>query len=220
MRERSDEQLLALVVVGRGGSDPEAAATARRAWQELVVRDIDRVRGIVAAWRLPGHDVRVDQQERDDAVQYAYLRLVKMLPTFRGDAMGQYRAAMATCVDYACRDYCRSKMRREMGIGGSLDERLPGADADGPGRFDRVIAALSEHGEDERAEGRMALDAIARAIDELPNENMKAVLRLSLEGFASKEIAERLDLTPANVDQLRSRALRRLTPEISEPAGA
>ena len=66
----------------------------------------------------------------------------------------------------------------------------------------------------------MALDAVARAIDDLPNDNMKAVLRLSLEGYASKEIAERLGLSAANVDQLRLRAIRKITPGLSEHVDA
>jgi DNA-directed RNA polymerase specialized sigma24 family protein len=39
---------------------------------------------------------------------------------------------------------------------------------------------------------------------------MRAVLRLTLEGHDSREIAGRLGLRPANVDQLRSRGVRRL----------
>jgi len=75
---------------------------------------------------------------------------------------------------------------------------------------------MSEHREDDRANGRATVDAVARAIDALPNENMKAVLRLTMEGYQSREIAERLDLKVANVDQLRSRAMRRLTPELED----
>lgn len=57
---------------------------------------------------------------------------------------------------------------------------------------------------------------MARGIEALPNENMKSVLRLTMEGYVSREIADRLELSVVNVDQLRSRALRRLRPEMSE----
>jgi RNA polymerase sigma factor (sigma-70 family) len=216
LRARSEDELLALVAAAREDDDPVAKETAHRAWNELVERDVDRVRALVRTWRLPGKDVRVDVQDRDDAAQHAFYRLLKMLSNFRGEVMPQYRAAMATCVDWACREYCRREMRHEMGLGGSLDERLVGEHGEGAGRFDPVVANLSEHAEGDRENGRAAMDAVARAIAALPNENMKAVLRLTMEGYQSREIAERLDLQPANVDQLRSRALRRLTPELSD----
>lgn len=219
LRARSEDELLALVAAGREDDDPVAKETAHRAWNELVERDVDRVRTLVRTWRLPGQDVRVDVQDRDDAAQHAFYRLLKMLSNFRGDVMPQYRAAMATCVDWACREFCRREMRHEMGLGGSLDERLVGEDGEGAGRFDPIVANLSEHAEGDHENGRAAMDAVARAIEALPNENMKAVLRLTMEGYQSREIAERLDLQPANVDQLRSRALRRLTPELSDDVG-
>lgn len=216
LRARSEDELLGLVAAARESEDPVVKETARLAWNELVERDVDRVRGLVRTWSLPGKGVRVDAQDRDDAAQHAFYRLLKMLSNFRGDVIPQYRAAMTTCVDWACREFCRREMRHEMGIGGSLDERLVGEDGEGAGRFDPVVADLSENIEGERQNGRATMDALARAIDQLPNENMKAVLRLTMEGYQSREIAERLDLQPANVDQLRSRALRRLTPELSD----
>ncbi len=216
LRRRSDDELLALVAANRTAEDRAAKETARVAWNELVERDVDRVRMLVRTWRLAGKDVRVPIQDRDDAAQHAFYRLLKMLDNFRGEVLPQYRAAMATCVDWACREFCRREMRHEMGLGGSLDERLVGEDGEGAGRFDPVVADVSEQLEGDRENGRAALDAVARAIEALPNENMKAVLHLTMEGYQSREIAERLDLQVANVDQLRSRALRRLTPELED----
>lgn len=216
LRRRGEDELLALVVAGRLADDDRGRETARRAWGELVERDVDRVGALVRTWRLAGRDVRVDAQDRDDATQYAFYRLLKMLGNFRGEVVPQYRAAMATCVDWACREFCRREMRHEMGLGGSLDERLAGEDGEGPGRFDPVVGELSEHQQDDHEAGRQAMDALARGIEALPNENMKSVLRLTMEGYASREIADRLELSVVNVDQLRSRALRRLRPEMSE----
>jgi len=39
---------------------------------------------------------------------------------------------------------------------------------------------------------------------------MRRVIALTIEGHSSAEIADRLDLTAANVDQLRSRGLREI----------
>ena len=216
LRRRSDDQLLALVADGRADAATAAKETARLAWNELIERDKDRVRALVATWHLPGKDVRVASEDRDDATQHAFYRLLKMLANFRGDVLPQYRAAMATCVDWACREFCRREMRYEMGLGGSLDEPLVADDGEGAGRFDSVIADISDQMESDRQNGRASVDAVARAVEALPNENMKAVLRLTMEGYSSREIAERLNLTVANVDQLRSRALRRLTPGLED----
>jgi RNA polymerase sigma factor (sigma-70 family) len=216
LRRRSDDELLALVVGARETDNPIAKETARRAWNELVERDVERVLGLVATWRLAGKDVRVAVQDRDDAAQHAFYRLLKMLANFRGGVIPQYRAAMATCVDWACREFCRREMRHEMGLGGSLDAQLVGDDGEGPGRFDSAVAAVSEKLQADHEHGRTVLDAVARAIEGLPNENMKGVLRLTLEGYQSREIGEQLGLSSANVYQLRSRALRRLTSELSE----
>jgi RNA polymerase sigma factor (sigma-70 family) len=211
---RSDDELLALVVASRAADDP---GVARVAWNELIGRDVDRIRALVATWRLPGRDVRVAVQDRDDAAQHAFYRLLKMLENFRGDVVPQYRAAMATCVDWACREFCRREMRHEMGVGGSLDEPAVGEDGESGGRrFDPVVAEASAELERDRENGRATMDLVAQAIEGLPNENMKAVLRLTMEGYQSREIAERLDLQVANVDQLRSRGLRRLAPELED----
>lgn len=216
LRRRSDDELLALVVASRATGEPLDNETARRAWNELVGRDVDRVRALVRTWRLVGHDVRVAAEDRDDAAQHAFYRLLRMLDNFRGGVLPQYRAAMATCVDWACREFCRREMRHDRGLGGSLDERVPGDHGEGAGRFDPVLAKVSERREADRENGRTTIDVLARAIAALPNENMKAVLRLTMEGYQSREIAERLDLQAANVDQLRSRALRRLTPQLED----
>jgi DNA-directed RNA polymerase specialized sigma24 family protein len=55
------------------------------------------------------------------------------------------------------------------------------------------------------------LDVLARAIRELPSENQREVVRLTSIGYGSDEIASVLGLSRVNVNQLRSRALRRLS---------
>ncbi len=219
LRRVSEDRLLRLVGALRESDAPAERETARRAWNELIERDVERVRALVATWRLPGRpEVRVEIGDRDDAIQHAFYRLLKMLSGFRGSAMPQYRAAMTTCIDWACRDFCRSRMRHERGLGGSLDERLPSQEGDAEGRFDAAVAKLSGRRHADAEAGRERLEALAHAIASLPSDDMRSVLRLTLEGHRSREIADRLDLSVANVDQLRSRGLRRLQPQPGDHA--
>ena len=219
LRRRGDDELLALVHAARADTGPAARETARRAWNELIERDVDRVRALVSVWRVPGRgDVRVELQDRDDAIQYAFYRLLNMLGNFKGSVLPQYRAAMATCVDFACRDFCRGEMRHEMGLGGSLDDQLANEDGEGVGRFDDVVGEQSARTQADQEAGREGLDALAQALRALPSESMRSVVSLTIEGRPSGDIAERLGLSVANVDQLRSRGLRRLRPALEEPA--
>src|SRR5207248_2301462 len=76
----SDEQLLAFVVAGREARRGEAWDLATAAWRHLAARHHDRVRGLVVAFRFPGHaDVRIAPDEYDDAAQECFIRAVKML---------------------------------------------------------------------------------------------------------------------------------------------
>ena len=218
LRRRGDDELLALVHAARADTDPTARETARRAWNELIERDVDRVRALVSVWRLPGRDVRVAPQDRDDAIQYAFYRLLNMLGNFKGSVLPQYRAAMATCVDFACRDFCRGEVRHEMGLGGSLDDQLANEGGEGIGRFDDVVGEQSARTQADQEAGREGLDALGHALKALPSESMRSVVSLTIEGRPSGDIAERLGLSVANVDQLRSRGLRRLRPALEEPA--
>lgn len=215
LRAASDEALLRLVVAGRGAAGAPAREAARRAWGELVVREVDRVSALVASWRLPGHDVRIRPDDRDDAAQLAVARLLRMMETFRGDVLPQWRAALVTCVNWSCQDFARAQMRRERGTGGSLDALDDEDEKALAGRMAARVAELARRAAEDGHAGREDLDALARAIAELPSEDARSVLRLTMAGLSSREIAARLGLSVANVDQLRSRAVRRLRPELS-----
>ncbi len=195
----------------RGEGETQRARAA--AWRVLIARDIDRVRGLVAAFRFPGHEqVRIAEQDQPDAVQYAYERLLAMLPNFRGATEGEYTTALARCVSFACMDLCRRLMRHEMRSGGSLEETLPDAEGEPRGRFDWLLERKGAQRGDDEARGRAELDALAAALGSLGNENMRRVISLTIEGHTSGEIGVRLGLSKVNVDQLRSRGLRQIDP--------
>jgi len=68
LRRRSEDELLALVVAGRLADDDRGSETARRAWGELVERDVDRVAGLVRTWRLAGRSRKVQRSATDSTI--------------------------------------------------------------------------------------------------------------------------------------------------------
>ncbi len=211
LRDLTATDLVARVAAGLREAGPEQRADAAAAWRLLIARDIDRVRGIVATFRFPDRpQVRIEPQDQPDAVQYAYERLLRMLPNFSGATESEYIGALVQCVRYACMDYCRRQMKHEIGLAGSLDETLAGDEGEPLGRFDIAIGRTGAQRHEDDVRGREDLDAFKVAMEGLPNENMRRVIALTIEGHNSAEIGDRLDLTPSNVDQLRSRGLREI----------
>lgn len=208
----SDSELVGLFARGRESGDREDWDRAVAAWHVLVARDYERVRGLVAAFRFPGHpEVRIDPDEIGPATHEALERCLRsLLTSFRGASVGELRAAMRTATNFACQDFCRAQMRREQGIGGSIDDVRTVEEGQDVGRFDHELGELAESRHRARTEAAEDLDEVAAAIEALPNEDMRDVLRLRAEGYSSKEIAGQLALSVANVDQLHSRGLRRL----------
>lgn len=213
LEQRSDDELIALFARYRDAASIAERKLAVRSWHILIARAHERIRGWVAAFRFPGHpDVRVPASDIDDVVQQALERcLERLVESFRGGTAAEFRAALKTCVYFTCMDRCREAMRREMAIVGSLDETVPaGGDGDAQGRFDQALARDAARAEDDRSAAALALHAIIQAIDDVPNSDMRAVIRLTMQGYSSREIAEELEKTVANVDQLRSRGIRKL----------
>lgn len=207
----NQDELLRMVVILRDSLERAKTKRARKAWEMLIALDIDRVRGIVATFRFPGQNVRVGPSQIEDVVHDAYERLVRMLRNFRGDSEGEYRAAMRTCVNYACMDHCRKEMALEQGIRGSLDEMV-GDEGDVRGRFEREIAALErmrigdEEAHDRALERQGKVDD---AIEQLDG-NQRIVLEMTRDRRTTDQIAERLGISHANVYKIRERALAAL----------
>ncbi|MDX6690511.1 MAG: hypothetical protein QOG15_1968 [Solirubrobacteraceae bacterium] len=209
LHSATDEQLLAAVVVGRETRRGEQWEVAKLAWRHLAARHHDRVRGQVVAFEFPGSPgVRIGSHEYEDAAQECFIRAVKMLGNFRGISVGEFLGALRTCVTNTCMDYCRRRLTRERGVAGNFEEPL--GDDDGLGRFDAVLGEIAERKEDARGTARDELAALQEGIAAMDNEQMRDVLLRKMAGFSSREIAEALGLTVANVDQLCSRGVRKL----------
>jgi len=203
------DELLRLVVITRDG-DRTSAAKAKAAWAELVARDLERVRGIVAVFRHPDNPgVRVEPDDVEQVAQDAYIRLLGM--AFRGISVGEYRKAMSTCVRYECMDHCRRAMQDDKRRAGSLDEKIETDEGDRRGKFDKPIAKL----EQERIENEEALaqledlrDRVYDAIPRIEDERKRKVLEMTRERCSTEEIMTALDTSEANIYQLRRRALK------------
>lgn len=213
----SDEQLLQLVVAGRAKRHGTEWDTATQAWRHLAARHYDRLRGLVVAFRFPGApDVRIGADDYDDATQECFIRAVKMLGSFRGTTFGEFLGALRTCVKNTCMDFCRRRLTRERHIAGSIDEPVRGADDETLGRFDAALGKIASRQDLDRVTARDALAALSAGIGQLENEEMREVLRRKMSGYSSGEVADELNLTVANVDQLCSRGVRKLKEVISD----
>jgi RNA polymerase sigma factor (sigma-70 family) len=213
----TDQQLIALVVAGREARGGDAWDLATAAWRHLAARHHDRVRGLVVAFRFPGHpDVRIPPDEYEDAAQECFIRALKMLGNFRGVSLGEFLAALRTCVTNTCMDYCRRRLTRERGLAGSIDEPSPLTDDDAYGRFEAALGEIAERTQAEHAAARDELASLEDAISRLDNEQMREVLRRKMAGYSSAEVGDEIGLTVANVDQLCSRGVRKLREAMSD----
>ena len=184
-------------------------------WEVLVLRTFDRVQGLVRTFRFPnGERMPVDQ--RDDAVQDAYLRLKDMASTFDGASEGEYYAAQSKCVWYACMDAGRAELRHAKRSAGSSDE--PAYEDGDRGRFDEALEADARRRDEdaleklaEEARLQHAEELLAWGVSQIENANYREVLELThFEKLDGAEIAKRLDTTTANVYQRRKRGTQKL----------
>ena len=207
-----DHRLLSRFVAAHERGD---TAEAAQRWEQLAVNNFDRVKQIVKAFQFsPGR--RLPADEVGSAASEAYLRVISMGANFRKRETGSYYAALYTCVENACRDYGRKELRHQKRSAGSLDRRFAPGGESGP--FDKVLAAYDG---DRRRQAEDALEAerdrqeaaglVAWALGQISNDNYREVLEMTyLQQLSAETIAERLDITMANLYQRRHRGLKEL----------
>jgi RNA polymerase sigma factor (sigma-70 family) len=175
--------------------------------RELAVRSYDLIRLRVQRFRHPSSPgVGIPRDDWDDAAQDAWMRTVQALLNLREAAA--FRGVLHTAITNACMDWCRRDLRHDMQRGGSIDDTREAADGSSFGAMDAQLGRIAARGPD-TAERVAAADELDRALAGLP-ERQRQVVRLTEQGYVSKEIADLLGESVANVDQLRSRAYRRL----------
>lgn len=214
------DDLLRIVVICRENRDRFSRKRAKAAWGMLIAHDIDRVRNIVALFRLSEHPgIQVARDKVDDVVHDCYLRLLRMLRTFRGTSEGEYRAAMRTCVGFECRDHLRREMGVDKRTAGSLDEGASDAEGKPRPKFDSNIAKqaqqqIDDDGAMQRAHERRS--RVQAAIEKIEKPDQRRVVELTFAGRKTDEIMSELDTSKDNVYQLRSRGLKDLQRIVAE----
>jgi RNA polymerase sigma factor (sigma-70 family) len=206
-----EDELLRLFCHLRDRGD---AARAAQMWEQLAIRNYDRVAMLVRSFQFDGGG-RLAPDDRDDATQEAFLRLIAMGNSFRESALGQFRAALRQCVHNSCLDFGRKELRHERKRAGSLDERLDDSWAspydEAIARFSIEQAAIAAEQEDDELRTARSLELVAWAIGQIANENYRIVLELTyLERLSGEQIAEHLGITNDNVYARRSRGQKQL----------
>jgi RNA polymerase sigma-70 factor (ECF subfamily) len=131
-------------------------------------------------------------QDAEEAVQDAFLSVIRKIDTFRGDcAFGSWLYRIVVNAAY---ERCRSRRRRGADV--SLDTVLPVFDEHGRHVAPVADWSLSVDDPARQIDLRMMLST---AIDELPADYRAIVLLRDVEGLAPGDIAAILDLTVDNV---------------------
>jgi RNA polymerase sigma-70 factor (ECF subfamily) len=167
----------ALVAALRRG-DPMAAEDLVAAYGGRASRLANRITGSV--------------QDAEEAVQDAFLSVIRKIETFRGDAT--FGSWVYRIVANAAYQYCRRRRARDADV--SLDKLLPVFDEHG--RHVAPVADWSLSVDDPARQIELRL-MLRTAIDELPADYRAFVLLRDVEGLAPGDIAAILDLTVDNV---------------------
>jgi RNA polymerase sigma-70 factor (ECF subfamily) len=187
VRELTDDQLVL------------CANRNTRCVEALLERYQDKIRA--CAWRMVG-----DPNEIEDLTQETVLRLLRSLPSFRGEASVStwiYRVAHNTCVDAHRRRSVRPEpAAREFG------EVAEAASPNGLAELDPAVLL----------EDSVAECFVEHALAELPEDHAAvATLRL-LDGLSNEEIAEPVGSTVDGVKSKVKRARVRLRERLEEPS--
>jgi RNA polymerase sigma factor (sigma-70 family) len=204
--ESGDSERTLAVLVRRAralrGGDPDELS---RVINEILTMESWSVKQMVAA-----HGVRktgnnwVDAGEIDDVTNNALHRIAKFLRVIEGSSVGELRAGIKRCVEFAVIDHVRKSAADESvavdprHFTGTLDPE------------DQQYAELAGRAALNGAEDRVAFKEDAAHILELEPRAAEVLQLRLIMGFSAKEVAEKLDLTPANVDQILSRSVKKL----------
>ena len=191
-------------------SNPAAAASASEAESQLIARlqagddgAFDEVvRGYGPQLLAVLHRYLPDESDAHDALQETFLSMFKAIGRFAGDSsLGTWLHRIA--VNAALMKLRRRRRKPEQ----SLDELLPKFTLDGHRAQPR---GAWSNVPDEAALGRETRTLVRAAIDQLPEGYRTVLLLRDIEERPTEEVAELLELTPANVKTRLHRARQAL----------
>lgn len=191
----------------RGREDAQSVAKLHEIWREILEHEAWYITTKVRLAGVERNGVRtVDDQDVGQIVGEVMERVVRISKEFRGSEIGQFRKAINQAVEWTVLSYGEAQARkreREQVVNpavfdpGSVDpEERPGFD------FAAVIDATSVGDQ---------LEAVERLkVFTMLSEREQTVVSRRVFGTPSFEIADELGLSRDNVDQIYSRALRKL----------
>ena len=148
-------------------------------------------------------------QQAEDVVQEAFVRVVQNAAEFK------HEARFTTWVYTITRNLCIDQMRkRALRRHASLDEARSGSEGDGPTLGEQT--ADSRASVEREATGTELKERIAKAVENLPDEQREVFLMREVSNLPFKEIAEVVGV-PENTVKSRMRyALERLQQALCE----
>jgi RNA polymerase sigma-70 factor, ECF subfamily len=151
-----------------------------------------------------------DVSRAEEILQEVFLRVVQRSGEFRGHS--KFSTWLYTIARNQCIDHSRKMAYRRHA---SLDAPSRSSDDEhGPTLLDRVAAKT--HGSDREAIGRQLKEAIARAIEDLPDQQREVFLMRQVQNLAFKEIAVVVGTSENTVKSRMRYALERLQEALAE----
>lgn len=148
----------------------------------------------------------VGPDARGEVTQDVLHRTASFLRGMNGSSVGELRAGIQTCVRYAVISHVRrSQAKRERQVAVDPNHFTDGVDPEST-QYSELLGMAANNSADDRVQFKESLGAVVEL-----EPRAAEVLRLRLlMGCSSKEVAEELGLTPANVDQIVSRSVKKL----------
>lgn len=172
-----------------------------QAWQRLVHLYGPLVYQWCRRWQVSGEDA-------GDISQDVFQAVAAHIGTFRRDsARHSFRGWLWTIARNKMRDHFRRRHDQPVAAGGSTAQM----------QLQLVPELLPEDGDEETATASLVHRALELLHGEFNARHWQMFWRAVVEGHAPKEIAADLGVTPDAVRMAKSRVLRRLREELTEP---
>ncbi|MFY9487482.1 MAG: sigma-70 family RNA polymerase sigma factor [Solirubrobacterales bacterium] len=189
----------------RDDTSPAAPERRRAIWCEILANEYHAIRQqvILFGYSQSG-SAWVNEPDVDDVTNEACIRATRMFEGFKGTSVGELYNAVKTCVRYAVIDYVRRDAAK-------LDDAVdpgafdPGSHERADGHFGSLAPAISAASAGDRVEFKERLNDIT-----MLEPRAATIVAGRAAGESSREIAERLGLTAANVDQIYCRSIQKL----------